>query len=127
MTVNLILRLEAAAFTGFGLVFFFIPELWNDGIFGWEGTTILFARIIGAAYLGLAVLAWKLVAMGDVDATLVWGFALVPVAVLAAMIWDKAADTYTGPDSWLWLHGGLIVAYTILGVWAGISASRQAS
>ena len=60
MNVNLILRLEAVAFTGFGLVFFLIPEVWNDGIFGWEGTTILFARIIGAAYLGLAVLAWKL-------------------------------------------------------------------
>ena len=124
MTVNLILKLEAIAFTGFGLVFFFIPELWNDSIFGWEGTTVLFARIIGAAYLGLAVLNWRLVSMGDVDPTLVWGFALVLAAILVAMLWGLADGSYTGPDAWIWLHLGLIVLYTILGVWAGFAASR---
>lgn len=127
MSVNLVLRLEAVAFTGFGLVFFFIPDVWNDGIFGWEGTTTLFARAVGGAYLGLAVLAWKLSAMGEVQPTLVWGFTLVLAAILAGMIWERAAGTYTGPDSWLWLHGGLIIIYTILGIWAGISASRQRS
>ena len=125
MNVNLILRLEALAFSLYGLAFFLIPDVINGDLFGWEGTTGLFARIIGAAYIGLALIGWRLTGLGEVDPTVVWGFALVPIGVMIAFIWERAAGTYNGPDFYFWFNLGVTVLFVVLVGGAAIAASRR--
>lgn len=113
MNVSRVLQIQAIAFIVYGIGFFLIPDAINDSIFGWEGTEPIFGRVIGGTFLGLGLVEWRL-AGGVVDRAVVWFYTLVPGLFVVAFIWERLADTYTGPDLWYWVNFGVSAVFFVL-------------
>lgn len=113
MNTSRVLQIQAIAFALYGIGFFLIPDIINDAIFGWDETERIFGRVIGGAFLGIAFIEWR-VAARDVEVANAWPFALIPGLFVIAFIWERAAGTFTGTDSWYWVNLAVSVVFFLL-------------
>lgn len=111
MRLSGILRFQAIVFALFGIVLFLIPDFYNE-LYGWEGADTVLGRIIGATFLGVAWIEWR-VADGA-GASTAWPFVLIPTLFVVGFLWEFFAETYQGTDAWLWTHLGISAFFALL-------------
>ncbi len=109
----LVLRIQAVVFVGYGLSFLLAPDFTLDTIFGWEGAQTMFARMVGAAFLGLAWLGWLIATHLESRLDMVWPLVLVPVLLFAVLVGEKVADNYQGSDLFFWVSVGVTVFFAV--------------
>jgi hypothetical protein len=112
-----LMRIQSFVFAVYGVTFFLIPDFTMDTIFGWE-TMSLFPRTVGAIFLGVAWLGWKVADRLAERRDLVWPFVAIPTLILAAFIWEQAAGTYEGSDLFFWVSVAVTVFFAITVGWA---------
>lgn len=106
-TLGTVMRVQAIAFFAYGALFLLIPDFALDTLFGFE-TDSFWPRGVGAAFLGVAWAEWNVVDRLEERLDLVWPFALIPGLLLVVFLWERAAGTYQGTESFWWVN--LIVA-----------------
>ena len=116
-----IMRIQSFVFAVYGVTFFLVPDFTLDTIFGWE-TMSLFPRAIGAIFLGVAWLEWKVADRLAERRDLVWPFVAIPTLILVAFIWEQAAGTYEGSDLFFWVS---VAVTAFFAVTVGWSATRS--
>lgn len=102
-TLGTVMRIQAIAFFAYGALFLLIPDFALDTLFGFE-TDSFWPRGFGAAFLGVAWAEWNVVDRLDERLDLVWPFALIPGLLLVVFLWERAAGTYQGTDSFWWVN-----------------------
>lgn len=123
--LSIITRIQALAFAAYGIAFYLAPDPINDAVFGWAETESIFGRVIGASFLGIAWLEWRLSPWMADNPSWAYPFALIPLLFAIAFVWDRAADTFTGPDSWWWPNFIVSVVFTLLVGGTTVSAVRR--
>ena len=116
------MQIQGVAFLLFGLVFFLIPDIYNE-LWDWEGADSILGRIIGAAFIGLGWIELKSLA-DTPDKSTVLPFAVVPTLLVVAGVWERAAGTYDGSDNWFWVNMGIGVGFALL-MWIAVVAARE--
>ena len=121
MSLTPILKFQAVVFVLYGVMLLLVPDFYNE-LLDWEGSETVFGRLLGGAFIGIGWLEWK-VAPGA-DASDAWPFAAIPVLFVVALVWEYAADTYTGSDLWLWTNLGVSAFFALLVGGAAMSSRR---
>ncbi len=106
-----VMRIQSVVFLIYGLAFFLLPDFTLDTIFGYE-TSSVFPRSLGAVFLAVAMLEWKLVKGGD-ERNYSLPFVEIPALILVALLWEKFADTYDGSDLFLWVSVAVAASFTV--------------
>jgi len=111
-----IMRLQSVLFALYGVAWFLIPAAIMDSLFSMSDAPVGWIRVLGGAFLGIAWLEWMIVQRLEERIDLVWPFAFIPGLFLVANLWDKAAGTFDGTDSFFWM------AVVVTGVFAAVVA-----
>ena len=93
-----IMRIQAIAFLGYAVGWLLAPEQVNGTILGWE-TDTTWPRVLGAVFLVLAWAEWQVIDKLDERLDLVWAFAAIPAAILAALLFEQLSGNYVGSDA----------------------------
>ncbi len=112
------MQIQAVAFLAFGLVLFIIPDVYNE-LFGWEDADTVLGRLIGATFIGLGWVELNSARRGDA-----LPFAVVPTLLVLAFVWEMTADTFAGPDEWIWFNGGVSAAFAVM-MWAAVFSDSR--
>jgi hypothetical protein len=119
------MRIQAIAAAVYGVTYFFFPDLVVGTILGWD-TSSSWARAVGGLFMAIAWLEWNIAAKLEERRDLVWPFVLVPASLLAGIVWEKAAGTYDGSDTYFSMVVSVTLFFTILIGGAATYAQRQA-
>jgi len=119
------MRIQAIAYVFYGLSFFFIPDFVIGTVFDWD-TSSSWTRSVGALFIAIAWLEWRITAKLEERRDLVWPFALIPALLLVGIVWEKVADTYDGGDAYFSMVVIVTLFFTILIGGAAWHALREA-
>ncbi len=119
------LQVQAIAFMAYGVGFLLIPEVLNDSILGWADTETVFSRVIGGAFIGIAWLERNLSQEVDRRPRDAWPLALIPSLFVVGFLWEKIADSYTGPDTWWWVNLIVSATFAVLVATSIVAADRR--
>lgn len=108
--LTLIMRIQTIAFLGYALGWLLVPDLVNDGIFGWD-TETFWARGLGAVFLAVAYGEWQVIGKLEERLDLVWMYAVIPIGILVALLWERLAGTFNGTDLFFWVSVGVTVVF----------------
>jgi hypothetical protein len=101
-TLRTVMKVQSVIFIAYGAAFLLFPDFTLGTLFGYEVDS-LWPRAIGAAFLGVAWLEWGITVRLERRVDLVWPFALIPGLILVVFLWERAAGTYPGSDSFFWV------------------------
>ena len=101
-TLRTVMRIQAVAFFAYGAAFLLVPDFALGTLFGYDVDT-LWPRALGAAFLGITWAEWNVSSLVEERLDLVWPFALIPGLLLVVFLWERAAGTYPGTDSFWWV------------------------
>jgi len=122
--LTMIMKIQAVAFLAYAVGWFFIPDFINDTVLGWDTETV-WARVLGGVFFGVAFGEWKVIEKLEERMDLVWMFAAIPIGILAALLWEQLADTYTGSDLFFWVSVAVTVVFGTAVTAARLSAGRD--
>jgi hypothetical protein len=96
------MKVQIVAFAAYAVGWFFVPDLINDAILGWD-TDTFWPRLMGGAFFGIALAEWLVVQRLRDRMDLVWPFVWIPLGILLALLWERAAGDYSGSDRFWWV------------------------
>lgn len=102
-TLHTVMKIQSIVFFAYGAVFLAVPEFGIETLFGYE-TDSFWPRGIGASFLGVAWLEWNVADRLEERLDLVWPFALIPGLLMVVLLWERAAGTYPGTESFWWVN-----------------------
>lgn len=101
-TLRTIMKVQAVVFFAYGASFLLIPDFALGTLFGYDVESI-WPRVLGAAFLGITWVEWNITERLEDRLDLVWPFALIPGLILVVFLWERAAGTYPGTESFFWV------------------------
>lgn len=111
-TLRTVMRIQAVVFFAYGASFLLIPDFALGTLFGYDVES-MWPRALGAAFLGVTWLEWNVTNMLESRLDLVWPFALIPGLLLVVFLWERAADTYPGTESFWWVSLVVTVVFFV--------------
>lgn len=101
-TLRTVMKLQAVVFFAYGASFVLIPDFALGTLFGYDIDSF-WPRGVGVAFLGLTWAEWNVADRIEDRLDLVWPFALVPALYVVTFLWERAAGTYPGTESFWWV------------------------
>jgi len=111
-TLRIVMRIQAVAFFAYGASFLLIPDFALGTIFGYDVET-LWPRSLGVAFLGVTWAEWNVTNRLEERLDLVWPFALIPGLLLVVFLWEFAAGTYPGTESFWWVSVAVALVFFV--------------
>ena len=111
-TLRLVMRVQAVVLLVYGASFMLIPEFTLGTIFGYDVENF-WPRIAGGAFLGVAWLEWNVISNLERRLDLVWPFAFIPGIYVVVLLWERAAETYPGTESFWWVSLAVTLVFFV--------------
>lgn len=112
-TLRTVMKIQAIVFFAYGASFILIPEFALGTLFGYDVESF-WPRGLGAAFLGITWLEWNVADRLEERLDLVWPFALIPGLIMVNFLWELAAGTYPGTQSFWWVSFLVAAVFFVL-------------
>ncbi len=110
--LDLLMKIQAIVFLLYGVGFFFVPRFVLNDIFGFAQTpTLLFVRAVGGMFIVVGAMEYVVTRHLGERLDIVWGYAAVPLALLAALIWDKLGSGADASNLFFWSSAVITVIF----------------
>ncbi len=107
-----VMKVQSIVFFAYGASFVLAPDFALGTIFGYDVESF-WPRAVGVSFLGLTWLEWNIADRLDERLDLVWPFALIPGLFLVVFLWEWAADTYPGTESFWWVNVAVTLVFFV--------------
>lgn len=111
-TLRTVMQMQSVVFFAYGAAFLLIPDIALGTLFGYDVDSF-WPRAVGAVFLGVAWAEWNVAERLAERLDLVWPFAFIAGLLVVVFIWERAAGTYPGTESFWWVSLVVSLVFTV--------------